>query len=130
MTRYLDIIRPHRPSQPGRPPVASAPLAEPVRGGAAGAAATLYADTGRKGSGGRRAPGVEAVLAEMGRPGSGPAKALRTYLEKPNAERLGWLTKAVLRSLAINTDDWKRYAPVVEEAATKAGRYAGGQKEV
>ncbi len=129
MTRYLDIIRPHQPSEQDRPPAASAPLAEPVRDGAAGAAA-LCADAGRKGSGGRRALGVEDVLAEMGRPGSGPAKALGTYLEKPNAERLGWLTKAVLRSLAINTDDWKRYAPVVEEAATKAGRYAGGQKEV
>ncbi len=128
MTRYLDIIRPHRPSEQDRPPADSAPLAEPVRDGAAGAA--LFADAGRKGSRGRRALGVEAVLAEMGRPGSGPAKALGTYLEKPNAERLGWLTKAVLRSLAIETDGWERHLPIVKEATTRAGGdYAGERKE-
>jgi hypothetical protein len=60
---------------------------------------------------------VEEVAREMRRSGSGPAKALATYLEKPNAERLGWLACAVLRARGLDIDDWERHASVVEEAA-------------
>jgi hypothetical protein len=36
----------------------------------------------------RFGPTAEEIAAEFRRPNSGPAKALATYLEKPNAERL------------------------------------------
>jgi hypothetical protein len=60
---------------------------------------------------------VEEVAAEIRRSGSGPARALATYLAKPNAERLGWLTCAVLRVRGLDITDWESHAPVVEEAA-------------
>jgi hypothetical protein len=68
------------------------------------------------------------VLAEVGRPGSGPAKALGAYVEKPNRERLCWLTKAVLRSLGMETEGWERHVSVVEEAAAKFGGDARDRK--
>jgi hypothetical protein len=37
-----------------------------------------------------------AAGAQMRRSKTGPALALKTYLEKPNAQRLEWLTRAVL----------------------------------
>ena len=60
---------------------------------------------------------IEEVAVEMRRSGSGPAKALATYIEKPNAERLGWLACAVLRARGRNVVDWKRHTAVVEKAA-------------
>ena len=128
MTTYLDIIRPYRPERQNNPPGADEPLAKPRRDDAAGPARS--AGAGRNKQKGNRALQVEDVLAEIGRTGSGPAKALGTYLEKPNAERLGWLTKAVLRSWAMDTEGWQRFVPVVKEAATKAGdEHTDGRKE-
>ncbi len=60
---------------------------------------------------------VADVGAETRRSGSGPAKALATYLEKPTGERLGWLTGAVLRAKGLDVGDWKRHAAAVKEAA-------------
>ncbi len=62
---------------------------------------------------------VEDVLAEVNRPGSGPAKALEIYRENPNAERLGWLTKAILYVRGRSTDEWERCVPVVAEATRR-----------
>jgi hypothetical protein len=60
---------------------------------------------------------VEEIAQQMRRSGSGLVKALATYLEKPNAERLGWLTGAVLHVRGHNIGEWKRHAETVEEAA-------------
>ena len=119
MTTYLDIIRTYRPQRQNNPPGADEPLAKPRRDDAAGPARS--AGAGRNKQKGNRALQVEDVLAEIGRTGSGPAKALGTYLEKPNTERLGWLTKAVLQSRTRGIDGWERFVPVVKEAATNAG---------
>ena len=78
----------------------------------------LFEEEGSSG-GGEAVPAltVEEVGAEMCRRGSGPEKALATYLETPSAERLGWLVGAVLRVRGLDIDEWERYAAVVEEAA-------------
>ena len=68
-------------------------------------------------AGGAPALTVEEVARETRRSGSGPARALATYLEKPNDERLGWLTGAVLHAKGLDTGQWKRHAAAVEEAA-------------
>ncbi|MDP9478430.1 MAG: AAA family ATPase [Actinomycetota bacterium] len=51
---------------------------------------------------------------EVSRSGSGPAKALATYLEKPSPERLEYLTKAVLRALDRDTSGWERFAGAMQ----------------
>jgi len=60
---------------------------------------------------------VSEVSAAISRSKSGPALALGTYLEKPTAERLKWLTCAVLTARGMDTADWKSHAGVVKEAA-------------
>jgi hypothetical protein len=126
LSRYLDIIRPYRPDERGRQPGRDGLPAEssPEKVGAA-----PHANAGCEDPEEQWSPRVEDVLAEIGRSGSGPAKALGTYFEKPNAERLCWLTKAVLRALSMETDGWERYVPVVEEAAAKLGEDAGDRKD-
>ena len=57
------------------------------------------------------------MIAELVRPRSGPALALGTYQEKPDEQRLEWLTKSVLRARGMDTDDWKRHVQAVEAAA-------------
>ena len=42
----------------------------------------------------------------MRREKSGPALALSTYLQKPNSERLEYLTKAVLTAQGMDTAHW------------------------
>ncbi len=51
---------------------------------------------------------------EVSRSGSGPAKALATYLEKPSPQRLEYLTKAVLRALDRDTFGWERFAGAMQ----------------
>ena len=60
---------------------------------------------------------VEDVGRETKRAGSGPAKALSTYLEKPSEERLKYLTCAVLFALGKPTEGWERHEGAVLEAA-------------
>jgi Bifunctional DNA primase/polymerase, N-terminal len=60
---------------------------------------------------------AEGAGAQMRRAKSGPALALKAYLEKPNDQRLEWLTKAVLKAQGLNTAVWRRIAPVVKAAA-------------
>lgn len=60
---------------------------------------------------------VEAAGAQMRRAKSGPALALRTYLEKPSTERLEWLTRAVLTAREIDPKDWRGHAAAVKAAA-------------
>ncbi len=60
---------------------------------------------------------MDVIAAEMQRANSGPAKALRTYLSKPNEERLKWLACAVLAAKGEDTGDYKRHAGAVKEAA-------------
>lgn len=60
---------------------------------------------------------VDEARAEMSRPNSGSALARATYLDKPNDERLQWLTKAVLRARGMDAGDWRRHAGAVKEAA-------------
>jgi hypothetical protein len=60
---------------------------------------------------------AEAAGAQMRRSKSGPALALKAYLEKPNDQRLEWLTKAVLKAQGLDTAGWRGIAPVVKAAA-------------
>jgi hypothetical protein len=60
---------------------------------------------------------AEAAGAQMRRPNSGPALALKTYIEKPNDERLEWLTKAILTAQGRDTGDWRGIAIAVKAAA-------------
>ena len=46
---------------------------------------------------------VEAAGERMRRAESGPALALKAYREKPNDQRLEWLTKAVLTAQGLDT---------------------------
>lgn len=66
---------------------------------------------------------VEAVAEETCRSKSGPALALGTYLEKLTAERLEWLTRAVLESRGMNASDWKHHAEAVKEAASDSANH-------
>jgi hypothetical protein len=61
---------------------------------------------------------IEAAAgAQMRRSKTGPALALKTYLEKPNDQRLEYLTKAVLRELGRDTAGWKAHAAAAKAAA-------------
>lgn len=60
---------------------------------------------------------VKAAGAEMRRSKSGPAKALKTYLDKPTTERLEWLTKAVLTARRMDPANWRESAAAVKTAA-------------
>jgi hypothetical protein len=68
-------------------------------------------------------PGASATAAglaageQMRRPKSGPALALSSYLQKPNAERLEWLTKAVLTAQGMDTAHWQACVAAVKAAA-------------
>jgi hypothetical protein len=59
----------------------------------------------------------EAAGGQMQRAKSGPALALKSYLEKPNAQLLEWLTKAVLTALDQDTTDWEAHTAAVKAAA-------------
>jgi hypothetical protein len=58
-----------------------------------------------------------AAGAQMRRSKTGPALALKTYLEKPNAQRLEWLTRAVLTAREIDPEEWRSHAATVKVAA-------------
>ncbi len=60
--------------------------------------------------------GIDAVITELVRPRSGPALALGTYREKPDEQRLEWLTKSVLRAMGMDVNNWKSHVHVVEAA--------------
>jgi hypothetical protein len=60
---------------------------------------------------------AKAAGAEMRRSKSGPALALKAYLEKPNEQRLEWLTKAVLKVRGLDTANWRDIAAAVKIAA-------------
>jgi hypothetical protein len=60
---------------------------------------------------------TEAAGAEMRRAKSGPALALKAYLEKPCDQRLEWLTKAVLTVRGLDTANWRDIAAAVKAAA-------------
>jgi hypothetical protein len=60
---------------------------------------------------------TEAAGAEMRRAKSGPALALKAYLEKPCDQRLEWLTKAVLTVRGLDTANWRGIAAAVKAAA-------------
>jgi hypothetical protein len=60
---------------------------------------------------------AKAVGEEMRRSKSGPALALKTYLEKPNEQRLEWLAKAVLTVRGLDTANWRDIAAAVKAAA-------------
>jgi hypothetical protein len=55
--------------------------------------------------------------AQMRRAESGPALALKAYLEKPNDQRLERLTKAVLKTLDKDTVGWEAYSAAVKALA-------------
>ncbi len=61
---------------------------------------------------------VKKVIAEIGRSGSGPAKALANYLDKPNPERLKYLATAVLVVRGQDSGGWQRLASAAEVAAS------------
>jgi hypothetical protein len=66
---------------------------------------------------------VSDVRAEIMRAKSGPALALKTYLEKPTDDRLEWLTCAVLRARQMDTGGWEQHAAAVKEAADDSNNH-------
>lgn len=64
---------------------------------------------------------VEQVVAELERPGSGPAKALATYREKPGEERFMYLVKAILHSRGIDLGEWDHHRDTVRRAIEGLG---------
>ena len=115
---YLDIIRRHRHDEQAYPPATNEGPTESLRG--TDAVNTLSPASGAYAKTARPSPlQVADVLEEIGRSGSGPAKSLATYLDKPNAERLSWLTKAILHARSMGTVGWERYVSVIEEAIKK-----------
>lgn len=60
---------------------------------------------------------VEEVGEELRRSGSGPAKMLAAYLQKPLPQRLMYLTCAVLTARGMDADEWEPHAEAVAEAA-------------
>jgi hypothetical protein len=67
---------------------------------------------------------AEAAGAQMRHARSGPALALKAYLEKPNDQRLEWLTKAVLTAQGRDTADWQAQAATVKEAAEDSANHS------
>jgi hypothetical protein len=66
---------------------------------------------------------AEAAGVEMRRAKSGPALALKAYLEKPNEQRLEWLTKAVLTVRGLDTANWRDIAAAVKAAAEDSANH-------
>jgi hypothetical protein len=66
---------------------------------------------------------VSEVGSEISRSKSGPALALKVYLENPTEERLKWLTCAVLTARKMATDHWDQHAAVVKLAAEDANNH-------
>jgi hypothetical protein len=66
---------------------------------------------------------AEAAGAQMRRSKSGPALALKTYIEKPNDQRLEWLTKAVLTAQGLDTARWRGIAAAVKAAAEDSANH-------
>ena len=66
----------------------------------------------------------DVIAAEMRRSHSGAAKALVTYLDKPNEARLKYLTNAVLRGLGKDAGDCERHAGAVKAAATDPANHS------
>lgn len=64
---------------------------------------------------------VEQILAELERPGSGPQKALKTYLEKPGESRIMYLVKAVLHSRGMDLVEWDHHRDAVRRAIEEIG---------
>jgi hypothetical protein len=64
--------------------------------------------------------GAEEISAELGRSGSGPAKALAHYLAKPDATRLEYLARAVLvvREMDAAVAENDGYLRIVEGVAS------------
>lgn len=67
-------------------------------------------------------PGVRLLLLsevarELGRAGSGPARALANWLEDPTPTRLEYLTKAVLHAKGMDSAIWEAHVEAVEFAA-------------
>ena len=69
---------------------------------------------GSEGSDGSAKLSVEEVLEELRTDGSGPQKTARTYLA--GETRLEYVARAVLFARGMDTEGWKEFAPVVEEA--------------
>jgi 5S rRNA maturation endonuclease (ribonuclease M5) len=61
---------------------------------------------------------AKEVGEEMRRSRSGPALALRHYLDRPSPERLKYLATAVLVARGEDTSGWERCAAVAEKAAS------------
>ncbi len=69
---------------------------------------------------------IEGVARELRRAGSGPAKMLAAYLEKPNRERLMYLTRAVLVARGEAPAGWEGLAGAVEAAAANPDNHPIG----
>ena len=60
---------------------------------------------------------MEAIGKETRRAGSGPALALKNYLERPGPRRLEYLARAVLTARGMDPEAWRGVADAVEAAA-------------
>ncbi len=66
------------------------------------------------------------AIGEVRRAGSGPTKALASYLEKPNPERLEYLTKFTLRALGRDSEGWERFAGTMRTVAENPENHPSG----
>ncbi len=83
--------------------------------------------SGSEGSEGSADPSDVAKAArEIGKAESGPAKMLAAYLEKPNRERLMYLTRAVLVARGEDPARWEALAGAVEAAAASPDNHPIG----
>ncbi len=92
----------------------SEPLSASLRPGESATLAELKAGRGPEASG----LSVSDVRGEVSRSKSGPALALKTYLENPTEKRLEYLTCAALTARKMDTVGWRQHAEVVKLAAS------------
>jgi P4 family phage/plasmid primase-like protien len=103
------------------------PAREPLSAGLdPGQSATLEELRNRRSEGPEAAGDVANAAREIGRAGSGPAKMLAAYLEKPNRERLMYLARAVLTARGEDPAGWEALASAVEAAATNPDNHPIG----
>jgi hypothetical protein len=68
-----------------------------------------------------RSLSVDVIRAEMRRPKSGPALALKTYREKPTEERFTYVVKALLHSRGMGLGEWERHRDTVRRVLEEIG---------
>lgn len=128
---YSELISTSRSSKGQKNFSSSVTSVEPVREPLSarldlGQSATLDELRFRRAEDPENASEVANAAREIGRAGSGPAKMLAAYLEKPNRERLMYLTRAVLVARGEDPAGWEGLAGAVEAVATNPDNHPIG----